>query len=289
MDDWERLAREAGLDPPPSAEEVTSLRAALASLRASWAELEIDEGLLAHELIDALAQSRVARPLTEPAVRDMVLALAIRAGDAEACRRFEAQYFTPALAKVEGVVGAAGIGDVEQRLRARLFGPESPLPRYVGQGDIAGLVRVAALRIALNLADSERRREGRQVRYAEDLRLHERAVDPESELAKAEYRSLTKRGFEHAIGSLDARSRNLLRAHLVEQLTLDDLARTYGVHRSTVSRWVTRAREQVAQRTRVYLRDQLAPTEAQLEEIDDLVHSQLDFSLARVLGDADGS
>ena len=61
-----------------------------------------------------------------------------------------------------------------------------------------------------------------------------------------------------AFAKLSARERNLLRMHHLHGLTVDELAPMFRVHRATVARWITSAREHLLTETRDSLRDRLA-------------------------------
>lgn len=67
-----------------------------------------------------------------------------------------------------------------------------------------------------------------------------------------------KHAIEDAAAELAPRDRALLRLHLVERASIDDIAALYRVHRATVARWIQSARE--------------------------IVESELTLSLSRVLG-----
>ena len=69
----------------------------------------------------------------------------------------------------------------------------------------------------------------------------------------------------------------------MDGLRLAEIGRLYGVHESTVSRWVTRAAEEVADQTRRRLTDRLSLSGSSVDSLARLVRSQLDLSIARIL------
>src|SRR5690606_4547847 len=117
---------------------------------------------------------------------------------------------------------------------------------YAGQGQLGGLVRVAAVRAGLNLL----RDRGRLATGAagsddggdelEDIPIS--ADNPELARLKAQHRTAFKAAFEQAIASLEPRERSLLGLAIVKGLGIDRIGAIYGVHRATAARWVTAAR-----------------------------------------------
>ncbi|MFC1610733.1 transcriptional regulator, partial [Myxococcota bacterium] len=83
--------------------------------------------------------------------------------------------------------------------------------------------------------------------------------------------------------SLSAKDRNLLRQSLLDGLSIDQLGAIYRVHRATAARWLAGARERVLKETLSALRQRLKIDEAEFKSLINLVRSQLDLSLARLL------
>ncbi|WP_223645493.1 hypothetical protein [Corallococcus sp. EGB] len=72
----------------------------------------------------------------------------------------------------------------------------------------------------------------------------------------------------------------------MEALSLEAIAALYRVPMSTVSRWLSRTREQVAEATTRQLCERLGVSAASVDSIAARVLSQVDLSLARLLGPA---
>jgi RNA polymerase sigma-70 factor (ECF subfamily) len=141
---------------------------------------------------------------------------------------------------------------------------------------------VAAVRQALNLLRSVRR----ERQLDEDSLLDAVAADnQELGYLRQTYQDVFKRSFHLVLARLEGRDRNLLALQLVDGLSLEQIGEFYHVHRSTVCRWVHGVRERIAVETRSALMEELDVGEEELESILALVLSQLDVSLARVLGD----
>jgi RNA polymerase sigma-70 factor (ECF subfamily) len=88
-----------------------------------------------------------------------------------------------------------------------------------------------------------------------------------------------------ALGRLESRERNLLRLHHVHGLSMDAVGATYQAPRSTVARWIVRARERLLTLTREELTARLGLTPGELDSMLRLVCSQLDVSLRQLMTD----
>ncbi|MEM6991329.1 MAG: RNA polymerase subunit sigma-70 [Myxococcota bacterium] len=207
----------------------------------------------------------------------------------EALRAFDRGY----LADLPAVLSRLNLSreeadEVRQRLRQRLLLPHDDrapkLAAYAGRGELRNFVRTAAVRLAHNFVDGRRRE------TAAEPEALERALGAGSDLQldflRNEYGAHFKDSFEVAVTKLSARDRNLLRFHYIDGLTSDALGAAYGVHRATAARWVAAARERLAAQTRTVMMARLQVGRADLQSIMRLIHSQLDASVRRCLGDA---
>ena len=107
---------------------------------------------------------------------------------------------------------------------------------------------------------------------------------PELAYLKERYRAAFTEALEAAVAGLSDRDRALLRLYHVDELSLEAVAALYRVHLSTVSRWLTCARESVAGATSSHLRERLGVGRSDVDSIAALLMSQLDVSLTRLLG-----
>lgn len=189
---------------------------------------------------------------------------------AAVCRRFEGKGHT--------------VDDLRQILRTKLFVGEAPaITEYNGQGSLESWLRVIATRLFIDLG----RRKDRARETAEDpSELDTAAIAPSDlalDLVKAEYRSAVAAALDEAAHQLESGDRHLLRQHLVAGLSIDQVGAVLGIHRATAARRIAKAREQLAERTRALVADQLKLDEHELAEIFGLVISKLDVSLRRLL------
>ena len=217
---------------------------------------------------------------------ELYLACGCAAKDPAALRAFERDYMPSVRAALDGDL-AAHCDEVEQRLRQKFFvGDGARVPKidsYLGTGSLKGWVRACAVREALNLKRSERKNV-----ELDEARL-EVAMEPaqsvETAQLKAGYQREFKAAFEHALSELSARDRVVLRYHFVDGATIDDLGRIYSVHRTTAARWLRDIRAQLFRMTKAHLVGALELNDSDFESIVNLVRSQLDASISRVLAE----
>ena len=229
--------------------------------------------------------SRTLDNRSAPDATELTLVTACARGDSEAIAELRTRYFDP-LAPALGRMGlgAAQIDDAWQTMCNRLLVPrdgEQPrILRYAGRGELRGLVRVAATRMALNVRQRERLRTGHDEWID---RLPTGHADPELHAIKLQHRSELKQELEAAVGELTARDRMLLRLHFIERIGIDAIAAMCSLHRSTAARSIVRARETLAARVRARLLERWRVARADLAGLKTLVDSQLELSLHRLL------
>ncbi len=249
--------------------------------RAAYPEIKI-----AAERVLPLIRARVDGD--DPALLasdEVFLACACASADGDAIAAFERRYFgviAPALSRMS--LSRDEIRDIEQVLRVRLFVADAgAVPRvvaYAGQGQLGALVRVAAVRAALNLL----RESGRLERDADGLEeLPVSSDDPELARLKAQHREVFKAAFETAVASLEPRDRSLLHLAIVKGVGIDRVGTIYGVHRATAARWIAQARGNLTRAVQKVLVERLGIAKSELDDLLPLVESQLELSLERLL------
>ena len=256
--------------------------------RERWPGLDADASAfvryLAHRLPD---DTPLDQALQATHTDDLYLAFACVSGDAAALRAFERAFLGEVGAFVAGVDRSpAFVDEVRQELRDKLFaspGGEPKIAEYTGRGALGGWVRVSALRIALNLRRSAKRAAAVDERASMEEALTS-GSSPELAYLKERYRAAFTEALEAAVAGLSDRDRALLRLYHVDGLSLEAVAALYRVHLSTVSRWLTCARESVAGATSSHLRERLGVGRSDVDSIAALLMSQLDVSLTRLLG-----
>jgi RNA polymerase sigma-70 factor (ECF subfamily) len=248
----------------------------------AWPSVALAEATFARELGARLG----AEPgdLSTLAREDLYLACALSMGDNAAIKVLERELF-PQIVAVLARRGLArdGIDDLAQRLREHLLVGTATRPGRIadfrGRGSLRAWIVVAAVRMSDRAEQSQRRTASQQLVSVADPRLGE----VEDDLAKERYREQLEQACERALVELPKRERALLRMHLVDGASIDQIGRIYGVHRATAARWLARARAAILAATQQRLAAELGVETDVAADIAELVQSQLDISVVRLL------
>jgi RNA polymerase sigma-70 factor (ECF subfamily) len=223
--------------------------------------------------------------MTDDFADDRALAARIAQGDKAALATFErdvAFEIEAAIAKVDRARDF--ITEVAQQVRIKLLVGDATTPpkiaTYQGTGPLRAWVSIAALRVALNA-----KREKTPVANNDDVLadLVDREPDPELRHLTTLYRAEYKAALSGALAALSDRDRALLRLRFVSGLAIAQIGKLYGVHESTVSRWVKSAVDTAGDGARSRLVAALSITPETADSVARMVKSQLDFSIARLL------
>jgi RNA polymerase sigma-70 factor, ECF subfamily len=263
------------------------LEVVVRAARQRWPLLRVDAVGYVRHLARNLSDDRPLREALEAlATDDLYLAFGCLSRDRAALAAFDAHFLGEVGPFVARVSAASGfVEDVQQALRDKLLGgrPGEPgIAAYSGRGSLGGWVRIAALRVALNLQRSMRRKTTHEAAAASVK--FDTSMTPELAYLHEHYREPFTAALRMAIAGLSDRDRVLMRLYHREGVALEALAALHRVHVSTVSRWLTCAREQVAEATLRTLRERLSVGPSEAESIAALVLKQLDVSLLRYLG-----
>jgi RNA polymerase sigma-70 factor, ECF subfamily len=94
------------------------------------------------------------------------------------------------------------------------------------------------------------------------------------------------------VRSLSPKERQILRLHFLDGLDPEAVAKMFHVHRTTVVRWIQRARQTILDEPRRLLQARLALPDDELDSLVAHGQSQLALTMSRVFGDtkpSDGS
>ncbi len=270
-------------EPQGDAGTERQIRDLYARGRRLYPAFALDETAFASHLERCGAHHSVPTDLAH--VGDLFLAAAALSGDPRAVLELT-RHCSPAVSRYTGrVTGAsADLDDVAQELWKLLLmgtGNEPPkLAIYSGRGPLSAFVGITAQRIALRRAlraDAATR----AARAA--VEMDALTLDPELSIVKESYRKSFQEAVAEALLALDDRARMVLRMHVVDRVSLERIARAYDVRQSSVSRWLEKARRQVARDTYRALKARLQLSQSDLRSIRGLVASQLDMSISRLL------
>jgi RNA polymerase sigma-70 factor (ECF subfamily) len=253
---------------------------------AAWPRVRVEADELAQYLAARGEEAPDPQHLSDDAAAELYLACACARGDETALARFDARFLDvvpAALAHMK--LPAATVDEVRQMVREKLLVVDGDgvrkLDRYAGQGKLRGLIKVVAVRTAISVLRKTRREAplGDDALAAIPTPEH----DPELAYMKARYRSEFKIAFEVAARQLESRDRNLLRLHLLDGVTLEQIAEMYSVHRATVVRWLAKVRDKLFSNTRKHMRERLDVSPEEFESLMGLIQSRLDVSVQRML------
>ncbi|CAN5918815.1 hypothetical protein BH11MYX2_BH11MYX2_36660 [soil metagenome] len=207
---------------------------------------------------------------------DVFLVAALTGGRPEAYAAFEHAMFDPcrvALARIG--LPPAGVEDVLAEVRSKLVvhaGDELPIARQTGEGNLVALIRVMCVRAGIN-------RQKRENRYAPEggdtLEQMIGSHSPAGILLSEEAKLLLRRVIAAAIASLEERDQTLLRLHLYHPMSIDDLGRTYAVHRATAARWLAKIHDAIDVETRRALALELRTESDHLRSVMDAARTGL--------------
>jgi len=259
-------------EPPP--ELVARVDAALAR----WPQLRAGPPLVAF-----LAERLPKLDLARAPVEDLLLAWWTSTGASDAIAAFETEY--------AGILGGLlakfhklPADDLRQRLRVKLFvGEASKIREYRGTGTLASWLRVTAARVFVDAARSEVTRPTTDLDDVDLLGLAVPGGSNRDRQQREELAAAIKQALHEAIAGLAPRERTFLRHATVDDLTLEQIAAAYDVHRVTVARTLKSARERLLTETRARVLQRLGIEVEQLTSALAVLDSRLDLSLSRVL------
>jgi RNA polymerase sigma-70 factor (ECF subfamily) len=275
---------------PESSRDGTALAPVMASIvaaaRAAWPAIDLAAERFVRYLTDRIPQgAEIEVALRGIHTSDLYLACACVEGNAEALAAFERH----CLAVIDRALPRLGLDadavhEVKQRLRHALLVADSGPPRiaaFAGRGDLRSWVRVTAMRQALAIERHRRRLVADEDRLVELVASGE---SPELEYFKRMYRREVELALREAIQALSDRERALIKLHVLDRVTVQQIGRLYRVHRATAGRWLEDARARLLQATRAHLLARLNVQPAELDSILRLVSSRLEISLGPLLG-----
>jgi RNA polymerase sigma-70 factor (ECF subfamily) len=282
--------KEASEHAPALAAHAERIAGELAAARGKFPEATLDDRTFARALAEKLvAQRDQPAALSRLRVDDFLLAQWCATGDPRAIAAFERVHdkdLGAIFARFRRLSIAAD--ELRQALRIKLFvGSNGRAPRigdYSGFGFLQNWLRVTGLRAMVDIARGEKARQLEEL--LEDDALFAVAApssDISSRYTRAELGHAIKQAFARAVAGLAPRARNFLRHAHVDQLTLDQIAALYGIHRATVARTLGAAREELVTSTRRELGELLGLPDADLDSMVRGADSRIELSLSRVL------
>jgi RNA polymerase sigma-70 factor (ECF subfamily) len=260
----------------------------LAAVHSRCASLGLSEELLlAHWARHLSPAADLEAQLERTRLEELVLAAACAEGLPSAQEELQTRVLpqvVPAVRRIDP--SQAFVDEVRQHLLERLLvarpGKPARIAEFAGESSLVHWVRAVAVRLALN----HRRDSGRSPELPAGDGLVEIAAplrDPQFELLQHGYGQAFSEGLRDALGQLEQRARAVLRLHYVDGLSLAQVGAVYQVNKSTVSRWLGDAREQLLSRLRRDLEGRLGIAAAELDSVLRAIQSRVELSLASAL------
>jgi RNA polymerase sigma-70 factor (ECF subfamily) len=251
---------------------------------AAWADVAVARDAFAAALARRLGAT--ASPSLVAALHhDVYAAIAAVAGDAAgivACDQIATREVDFAARRLRAT--SAQADEVRSDLRRLLFVDEGDRPAaiatYTGRGDLRGYARIIVARALARRIQRDRREVSLDEALIDDLSP---ALDPEVLVLREQYRVDVDAALRAALAALSDRARAILRYHLLDGWSIDQIGQRYGVHRSSAARWVNGAHHELGAGIRAALASRLSLPESQVDSIVALVTSRIDVSLERLL------
>ena len=275
----------ATAEPPATLERISEVASCLARAleraRAAWPSSTVGEEAFVRHLAAHLTDaSDCLVALERLQIGDLYFSCACLQGDTGALRTLDRQLLAEVPAAVHRFDASVAFADeVRQQLAQRLLlGRDDERPRlatYSGRGPLGAWMAIAAQRIALDLLRKNRA----EVPLEDDfIAVLSSGAGLEAELAREKYRGLLQEGLRRGLAALSPRERTMLRLNLVAGVSLERIARTYGVNQSTVSRWLAHARDSILETMQRHLEGEIQPED--FASIVRLVRSQVDIAMS---------
>ena len=273
----------------PSETTITTLeellQKAFKEARDTWPALQIEPSICLDFLADKLDESEVALEKTMSSLHlpSLFLVAICLDGNKGAIAMFERLFFSPLELRLKNITNRKLLEEEsKQRVWEQLFTQEEPkLAQYAGRGTLHSWLKTVLHREALGAM--RRQKKERPLEESMLAHLSDSKNDQELSYLKALYRDAFKKAFQEAIDHLTSRDRNILRLHYLDGLNIDGIGQIYKVHRATAARWLVKIRQNLLEETKSRLIQQLGIGPDSLDSILELLQSQMELTLPRML------
>ncbi len=227
-----------------------ALRVALEDGRRQWSTIFLSaQAFVAHVLQVRVAPSDLARHGA-----DLYLACGCARRDRVALQLFEEKVLAKIDMRILRKYRARDLGnEALQSLRIWLFVGSNPgISRYSARSSLIQWLRVVAARRAQKVARLGQASSA-LVGLEQAARCADETLDPERAAEQRRSRRQLQRALDASLADLPARERTLLRQHYFDGISVDDIARSIGVHRVTVARWLWASHSHLLRETQARL------------------------------------
>jgi RNA polymerase sigma-70 factor (ECF subfamily) len=252
-------------------------------------ELAVSEQVWAAHFQRHFQEGDVASLLEHLRPRDLILALGALRGNPAARLRLETMLHGLVARATQGMnlIDTTHDDLVHEVLTRLLFGNVSETapvtePRllfYSGRGSLAAWLGVMLTREALRIIRKPTVPTSPMSEFDIDGMVRDKE-DPAFHALRARAAPAVEAAIHHAILGCDEADRALLAMHLVDGLTIEAIAASFGLNKSSVSRRIARIRAHIFQTARESVMKTLALDEAEFQSLLGDVMSSLDVTLA---------
>ena len=219
-------------------------------------ELGVDEPItLIAAWRPALPQPCTAEALREVQLSELLLLAACVAGQRRALEVFDSRFLRPAVAGVARKFPHLDAAELAQSVRERLLVGEGlkRLGSWRGRGSLSAWLRSVSTRVALNSLPQERSVSLDDEEWNAAVERLTSPANPELALLEKNRQTELRAALREALHRLPRREKTVLRLHVFQSLSADQLARIFHVNAATVRRWIQGARATVLENVRSML------------------------------------
>ena len=278
-----RVPPTAGESLAASADLEGWLQRLVRDAQTAWPGVAVPAELFVAYLADRVGDDDDAKSIGKLLTNDLYLACACVLGESSAIEAFE----RGPMANLDGALheldkGKGITAEIKQRVREKMLtAPEGELPGiagFRGKGSLQAWVRIIAIRMGYRILEK-----GKKQVELKDTHLGDVTGDMELEYFKEKYKGDFAAAFEQALEVLEKRERTLLRMTIIDGLSCSQIGAMYSVNKSTASRWLSTAREKLADATKDILKQRLNLSPSEVESMVRMVRSRIDLSMHRLL------
>lgn len=265
---------------------VAAIEAAFARGRSAFPDVPLDREAFARHLARALVRKADEASVSTLVAEDLYLACACCRHAPGAADALVTRY-ADVIARTSARVAGASLADeiVQGILVDILVGSATSPPEigdYAGRAPLARWLEVIAQRAALRWLRSERTRAHVAGRAALEPCLAGN-TPAEVTLFRAKYGRAFEDALSEVLRGAPERERTVLRLYLVEGLSTHRIGKMFGVNQSTVSRWLTNARDNILVQVTAMLKGRLNIASHEIESLGTLLEGRLDLSISQLL------
>jgi RNA polymerase sigma-70 factor, ECF subfamily len=219
---------------------------------------------------------------------ELILVAACVEGQRAALEAFDTNYLRPAVNRVCRQHAHIEPNELAQAVRERLLVGDGlkRLSAWRGRGPLSAWLRTIATRLALNALPRERAISLDEEEWKTAVDQLTSTSNPELALMEKSRQTELRAALSEALRRLPRREKTVLRLHVFQSLSADQLARIFHVNVATIRRWIQGARSTVLENVRSMLAHTTHWSASQLDSALAGI-SRLDIGLSALGGPSD--